>query len=73
MKIINLASDYAFRAQLEAEAKKAKEQEVKQHDNNPTAGTETAGEAEQESQADTQEAAQEAQQTKKEKGKKSQK
>ena len=73
MRKINVGNDYAFREQLEAETKKAKEQEVKQNDNNPTAGTEVTGAAEQESQADTQEAAQEAQQTKKEKGKKSQK
>lgn len=72
MRTINVGNDYAFREQLKAEAAKV-EKEVKQNDNNPIAGTEATGAAEQESQADTQEAAQEAQQTKKEKGKKSQK
>lgn len=71
MRTINVGNDYAFRAQLEAEAKKAEEQNKKQHDNNPTAGTEATGEAEQAPQADTQEANQgEAPAQKKGKGKK---
>ncbi len=70
MKKINVGNDYAFREQLKAEALKEKEQ----HDNDSTAGTETTGKAEQESQANTQEAAQEeGQSNKKVKGKKSQK
>lgn len=73
MRTINVGNDYAFREQLKAEAAKV-EKEVKQNDNNPIAGTETTGEAEQESQANTQEAAQEeGQSNKKVKGKKSQK
>ena len=71
MRTINVGNDYAFRKQLEAKAKKAKEQEVKQNDNNPTAGTEAIGATEQEPQADTQEPAkEEAQKEKKGKGKK---
>jgi hypothetical protein len=73
MRTINVGNDYAFREQLKAEAAKV-EKEVKQNDNNPIAGTEATGEAEQESQANTQEAAQgEGQSNKKDKGKKSQK
>lgn len=71
MRTINVGNDYAFRKQLEAKAKKAKEQEVKQYDNNPTAGTQEPESIEQEQQADTQEPAkEEAQKEKKGKGKK---
>lgn len=70
MKIINLASDHAFANKLKAEAEQ-KQEEVKQYDNNPTAGTKEPEQVEQEQQADTQEPAkEEAQKEKKGKGKK---
>ena len=68
MKIINLASDHAFANKLKAEQK---QEEVKQYDNNPTAGTQEPEPVEQEQQADTQEPAkEEAPKEKKGKGKK---
>lgn len=70
MKIINLASDHAFANKLKAEAEQ-KQEEVKQYDNNPTAGTQEPEPVEQEQQADTQEPAkEEAPKEKKGKGKK---
>lgn len=73
MRKINVGKDYAFREQLKADAKKAKEQNEKKNDNNPTAGAETAEPTEGEPQANTQEVQREAEEKKKGKGKREKK